>query len=118
MLGALAVTELWYLGRAPTTIPLGPGSLLAIAYLGFGATAAAWYLWYKGLEYVSAGTVAVFFFIQPVVGTALAAALLDEQVGAAFITGSLLIGVGVWIVSRDRAADPDRKRQQPAGEEL
>ncbi|WP_324662650.1 DMT family transporter [Haloarcula sediminis] len=111
MLGVLAVAELWYLGRDLASIPLSPPSLLAIAYLGFASTAAAWYLWYKGLEFVPAGTVAVFYFLQPVVGTALGALLLGEQVGAEFVAGSLLIGVSVWIVSRDRATDAARNPQ-------
>jgi len=118
MLAVLAVAELWYLGRPITTIPLSWPSLLAIAYLGFASTAAAWYLWYKGLEYVSAGTVAVFYFLQPVVGTALAAAFLGEAVGPEFVVGSLLIGVSVWLVSRERAPDTDSNHQQPAGEKL
>ena len=112
MLGVLAVAELWYLGRGLTAISLGTESVLAIAYLGLGATAAAWYLWYKGLEYVPAGTVAVFFFVQPVVGTALGAALLGEQVGVWFLTGSLTIGVGVWVVGRERADETGQDRQQ------
>lgn len=112
MLGVLAAAELWYLGRSVTTIPLGWPSLLAIAYLGFASTAAAWYLWYKGLEYVSAGTVAVFYFLQPVVGTALAAVFLGEHVGAEFVLGSLLIGVSVWAVSRDRANQSQAKNKE------
>ncbi|WP_276250385.1 DMT family transporter [Haloarcula rara] len=116
MLGALAVVELWYLGRGIATIPLGWPSLLSVAFLGFGSTAAAWYLWYKGLEYVPAGTVAVFYFLQPVVGTGLAAALLDEQVGAWFVAGSLTIGAGVWVVSRERADEPARKRHGDGSE--
>ncbi|WP_277541620.1 DMT family transporter [Haloarcula laminariae] len=112
MLGVLAAAELWYLGGPLGALSLGPESLLAIGYLGLASTAAAWYLWYKGLEYVPAGTVAVFFFLQPVVGTALATALLGEQVGPEFVVGSLMIGTSVWVVSRERAADtaPD---QQP-----
>lgn len=117
MLGVLAVTELWYLGRPLSTIPLGWPSVLAIAYLGLLATAAAWYLWYKGLEFVPAGTVAVFFFLQPVVGTALAAVVLGEDIGPAFVVGSLLVGVGVWVVSLDRAG-PTSREQAGKGEEL
>jgi drug/metabolite transporter (DMT)-like permease len=37
---------------------------------------------------------------------ALGATLLGEQVGAAFVVGSLLIGVSVWVVSRERADRP------------
>ena len=85
--------------------------MLAIAYLGLASTAAAWYLWYKGLEYVPAGTVAVFYFVQPVVGVGLAAAYLDERVGPLFVAGSLTIGVGVWVVSRASAPDTGRDRK-------
>jgi len=105
MLGVLSVAELWYLGASVTAVPLGWPSLLTVAYLGVASTAAAWYLWYKGLEYVPAGTVAVFYFVQPVVGTSLAAVVLGESVGPAFGLGSLLIGVGVWLVGRDRTGE-------------
>jgi drug/metabolite transporter (DMT)-like permease len=118
LLGVLAVAELWYLGRPLTAVPLGWESLLAIGYLGIGSTAAAWYLWYKGLEYVPAGTVAVFFFLQPVVGTALATAFLGEQVGPEFVAGSLMIGVSVWVGSRERAVETDESQPAAQGEEL
>jgi len=113
MLGVLSVAELRYLDRGIETIPLGLPSLLAVAYLGLASTAAAWFLWYKGLEYVPAGTVAVFYFLQPVVGTALGAALLGEQIGAWFAAGSLTIGVGVWVVSRERADEQTGKSHNP-----
>jgi len=116
MLGLLAVAELWYLGRTVATLPVTPASVLSVAYLGLGSTAAAWYLWYKGLEYVPAGTVAVFYFLQPVVGTALAAALLGERVGAWFVAGSLTIGAGVWVVSRERDAEENRNRHADGSE--
>jgi drug/metabolite transporter (DMT)-like permease len=105
MLGALAVVELLVLGRGLDSVVPGPGSLFAVAYLGLGATAAAWYLWYKGLEFVPAGTVAVFYFLQPVVGTALGAALLAERVGVGFVAGSALVGLGVWLVGRAPATE-------------
>ncbi|MFB6139636.1 MAG: DMT family transporter [Halosimplex sp.] len=112
MLAVLSVVELAVLGYGLADLPLDPAALvaagptvLAVGYLGVGATAAAWYLWYVGLEYVPAGTVAVFFFAQPVVGAALGAALLDERLGLGFVAGGALMAAGVWVVSRDRAAD-------------
>ncbi len=72
-----------------------------------GATAAAWYLWYKGLEYVPAGTVAVFFFAQPAVGAALGAALLGESLGTGFLGGGALMAVGIYAVSSERAGSTD-----------
>jgi drug/metabolite transporter (DMT)-like permease len=105
MLAVPAAVELWLVRPSPAAAT-SPGALLAVAYLGVGSTAAAWYLWYKGLEFVPAGTVAVFFFAQPVVGTALGATLLDESVGAGFVAGGALMALGVWVVSRERAGDP------------
>lgn len=49
--------------------------------------------WYKGLEYVDAGTVAVFFLAKPVVGALLAAAFLGEALGPAFLSdGAVMAG--------------------------
>ncbi|MFO8114953.1 MAG: DMT family transporter [Halorubrum sp.] len=107
MLGALAVGELWYLGRSPAELPLTVESVSAVLYLGLAATAAAWYLWYKGLEYVPAGTVAAFFFAQPAVGAALGAGLLGEALGPGFLVGGALMAAGIWIVSVERADAPD-----------
>ena len=101
ILGVLAAGELWYLGLSPTDIPVTAGSVAAVLYLGLASTAAAWYLWYKGLEDVPAGTVAVFFFAQPVVGAALGAALLGESLGAGFLGGGALMAVGIHTVSRE-----------------
>ncbi|MFB6221021.1 MAG: DMT family transporter [Halolamina sp.] len=73
--------------------------VLAVLYLGVFSTAAAWYLWYKGLETVDAGTVSVFFFAQPVVGSALGAVVLDERLGPLFFLGGAVMAVGVYVVS-------------------
>lgn len=98
MLAVPAAVELW-LRSPPLADATSAGALLAVAYLGVGSTAAAWYLWYKGLEFVTAGTVAVFFFAQPVVGAALGALVLSESVGWGFATGGALMAVGIWVVS-------------------
>lgn len=114
MLGALAVGELWYLGLSPGDVPFTASSTFAVLYLGLASTAAAWYLWYKGLEFVSAGTVAVFFFAQPVVGAALGGVLLAEPLGTGFVVGGAVMALGIWIVSRERAESADGS--SPEGE--
>jgi len=81
------------------TIPLTPDVVGAVLYLGVLSTAAAWYLWYRGVEHAPAGTVAVFFFAQPVVGSALGALLLGESLGPAFVTGGAVMALGVYLVS-------------------
>ena len=107
MLGVLAAAELWALGISPADGPVTVESIGTVVYLGAASTAAAWYLWYKGLEYVSAGTVAVFFFAQPAVGAALGAALLGEHLGGGFLVGGTLMAVGIWVVSRERTSPAD-----------
>lgn len=113
---AVCVPVEWYLtGGALVGGAAGGGSLssatltlpvvAAILYLGIPGTAVAWYCWYKGLEYLDAGTVAVFFFAQPVVGAALGAAFLGESLGAGFVLGGLIMGAGIYVVSTDRAGD-------------
>lgn len=82
-----------------TALPLTAPIAVAVGYLGLFSTAAAWYLWYKGLEYADAGTVSVFFFAQPIVGAALGYAALGEDLGALFGIGSAIMAAGVYIVS-------------------
>ena len=102
MLAPLAAAEL-YLVRPPLAELLAPRALLVVLYLGLAATAAAWVLWYRGLETLPAGTVAVFFFAQPVVGAALGGALLGEAIGPWFAVGGAVMAGGVWLVSTARA---------------
>ncbi len=98
MLGVLAAVELVLL-EPGTVIPVTPGVVGAVLYLGVLSTAAAWFLWYRGVVNVPAGTVAVFFFAQPIVGGALGALLLGESLGPAFVSGGAIMGVGVYLVS-------------------
>ncbi|NHN43033.1 EamA family transporter [Halorubellus sp. JP-L1] len=108
----LAVTD-----TALSTIPVTPETVAAVLYLGVAATAVAWYAWYKGVEYVDTGTVAVYFFAQPVVGAALGALFLDESLGVGFVVGGVVMAVGIYVVSTARSqtdADADPKTASAA----
>lgn len=98
MLAVLAAVELVVLEPA-TTIRVTPGVAAAVLYLGVLSTAAAWYLWYRGVERIPAGTVAVFFFAQPLVGSLLGALLLGETLGTTFVMGGSIMALGVYLVS-------------------
>lgn len=98
LFGLFALAE-YLLRPAAFDVTVTPTLVAAVAYLGVCGTAAAWYLWYKGMEYVDAGTVAVFFFAQPVVGVALGAVLLGEPVGTAIFTGGGVMLVGIYLAS-------------------
>ncbi|NIB99155.1 DMT family transporter [Halobacterium sp. R2-5] len=99
VLAVLAAIELAVTGAS---VPLTPGVVGAVAYLGIASTAAAWFLWYRGIERTTATVVAACFFAQPVVGGALGALLLGESLGPGFAVGGALMGVGVGLVSTAR----------------
>jgi drug/metabolite transporter (DMT)-like permease len=84
----------WELYQHPlTTFSLS--SLGSILYLGIGATALAWFLWYKGVERLPASVSAIFFFAQPLVGGLLSALFLHESLGLSFWLGGFVLAIGI-----------------------
>ena len=92
---------------------LTPAVLAGIAYVGFGSTAVAFYLWNKSFELLDAATASLFFFAQPVAGTLLSAVFLHEVLGLSFFAGAALIGLGVLLAMRagDRGAVEKRRAE-------
>jgi len=80
--------------------PLDPAVALPalgwIALLAFLATAVATYAWNRALREVSAGTMAVFIFLQPLWGLLLGR-LLGEPVGLLALIGAALIVAGTTV---------------------
>ncbi len=99
MLAALVPIELATTDVSVRAIEVTPALVVAVLYLGLFGTAAAWYLWYKGLEYVDASVVAAFFFVQPIVGALFGATLLGESLGSRFVLGGAVMATGVYLVS-------------------
>ncbi len=85
--------------RDPTLGQITFGIVLGVLYLGVVSTAGAMYLWNKSLALLEAGEVSLLFFAQPVVGAALGALLLGEQLGPGFWLGGVLIAAGLLIAS-------------------
>ncbi|ELY87658.1 hypothetical protein C483_17203 [Natrialba hulunbeirensis JCM 10989] len=104
MLAVLVPVELARTDASLSSIPVTPELVVAVLYLGLLGTAAAWYLWYKGLEYVGASVISAFFFVQPVVGAIFGAAVLGESLGSRFVLGGAVMAVGVYLVSTESAA--------------
>jgi drug/metabolite transporter (DMT)-like permease len=100
LFGALVPVELYLRPDALASVSMTLPVVGAVLYLGLLSTAAAWYCWYKGMEYADASTVAVYFFAQPVVGIALGAALLGESAGPSVVGGGALLVLGVFLVNR------------------
>jgi drug/metabolite transporter (DMT)-like permease len=76
---------------------LGWQAWLAILYLGLGATALAWWAWYRGVEKLPAATASVAFLLQPVVGVALSIPVFGVSPSAGFWAGSGLVAAGVLL---------------------
>jgi drug/metabolite transporter (DMT)-like permease len=78
---------------------LQPDIIACVVYMGAISTAIAFLLWNKGLLLMEAGASGLFFFFQPVVGTFLGWLILDEQITWNFWIGSMLIFIGVFLVT-------------------
>jgi drug/metabolite transporter (DMT)-like permease len=103
----LSLVEVGDWRAAPYT---DPTTLGAIAYLGAGASAAAWYLWNRGVAGLPAAVAGAFFFVQPVVGGLLARAFLGERLDWRFASGGVLILAGVLLALR---STPARRHPSP-----
>jgi len=77
------------------TVPITPGLVVGVLYLGIVSTAVAMYLWNKSLALLETSVVSLLFFAQPVVGTGLGAFVLGERLTAGFWLGAALIGAGL-----------------------
>ena len=78
-----------------------PGYVWLISmYIAVGATAAPYLLNAWALQKVNPSTVAVFVYLQPLIGFALAVAYLGESIGPVFVLAAGMIFAGVFLVTR------------------
>jgi drug/metabolite transporter (DMT)-like permease len=70
-----------------------------VLLLAFLATAVATFAWNRALREVTAGTMAIFVFVQPLVGVGIGVIGLGEPVGAPALLGAALIAVGVALAT-------------------
>lgn len=73
-------------------------TVLAVLYLGIGATSIGWSLWYRGYASTPATIAAAAFFTQPLVGATLGVGFLGETLDLAFLAGAGLIVAGVLVI--------------------
>ena len=80
-----------------------PAVVGGVLFLGVVSTALAMYLWNNAFALLDAGIAALTFFAQPVVGVLLGSLFLGEKITPLFVTGGVLIGIGILLVSRENA---------------
>ena len=100
-------------------VPVGLGSLFwsgrqaevsgsvwgIVLYISLFATAVPYLLNAWALARVPPSTVAVFIYLQPLIGFILAVLFLGETIGSGFIVAAALIFVGLYFASRGKVKD-------------
>lgn len=77
-----------------------PAIWLLILYIALGATASPYLLNAWALARVSPSVVAVYIYLQPLIGFVLAVIFLGERIDLKFILATLLIFGGVYLVTK------------------
>lgn len=108
--GALRTTSAMMLMGALIFLPVGIPSAIqfpfgrltlmhwaGIMYLAVGTSILGYLLWYHALSRIAASKVAVFANVQPVFATILALIFLDYTITPAFVTGSIITIVAIYI---------------------
>jgi len=81
---------------------VSPGIWLIAVYIAIGATAAPYLLNAWALARVNPSIVAVYIYLQPLIGFMMAVVFLGEPIGALFAAAAALIFVGVFLVTYRR----------------
>jgi drug/metabolite transporter (DMT)-like permease len=84
----LPIALLW--GGTPD-LDVSPGGWAAVSALGLGCSAATNALWNWSLKYVPVSRAGMYANVEPLVGVALAAAVLHEPLGPGVLLGGVLI---------------------------
>ena len=87
-----------------------PSTLLAVLYLGVGATSIGWSCWYRGYAAAPPRLSAGVLFLQPLVAAALGVGLLNEALDSGLALGALFLLGGVALISFERVSGAKRRR--------
>lgn len=72
---------------------------ISIVFLGIFCSALAYIFYNDGLQALPATQVGTFLYLEPLVATLIAAAVLEEEIVLAALFGGALILLGVWLVN-------------------
>jgi len=116
--GAMRSIAWIFLFAAVVCVPLGINSIsnidisavsyviwAAVLYIAIAGTAMPYFLNAWALARVDPSTVAVFVYLQPVIGFLMAVTFLGESVGTNFILAAGLVFAGVFLVIRPSPSD-------------
>lgn len=95
----------------PWTLPF----VSAMAYCALVGTALAWWIWLRLVGSGEASRASVHVFLVPVVATVLGIVVLDEAVRTPTLLGSLLVVMGILLVTRSGAGTAETARDRARG---
>jgi len=97
---------LWSLSRIdPTTVTTN--IWLLVLYVSVIATAGPYLLNAYALSKVNPSIVAVYIYLQPIIGFILAVIFLNEILDLKFAVAAVLVFAGVWLTTRRRKMQTD-----------
>ncbi len=94
------VFSIWEINTQSIGI-ITPGIVGGLLFLGIISTAMAMFLWNYAFAELPAAIASLTFFAQPVVGTLLGWFFLAEKITPLFLSGGVLIGIGILIATRE-----------------
>jgi drug/metabolite transporter (DMT)-like permease len=86
------------------TVDIGPHIWLLVLYIAVVVTAGPYLLNAFALSKVNPSTVAVYIYLQPIIGFVLAAVFLAEPIDLRFVIAAALVFVGVYLTTRQWGA--------------
>jgi drug/metabolite transporter (DMT)-like permease len=99
-LGALGVLPFGAGNLAAHAPTLTVGAWVALAYIALFPTVGTYFLNGYALRRAPASLVAIYIYVQPLIGALLAALLLGERPTGSTGLGGLCIGIGIFLVNR------------------
>jgi drug/metabolite transporter (DMT)-like permease len=102
-LGWLMLLPLFILSTGWRELPaLSVEGWLALLFLGLLSSGVAYIFWYDALDAASAGQVASFLYLEPLITLVIAMLILNEIPTMTTLVGGGLILAGVWLVNQYR----------------
>ncbi len=89
-------------------LPTQPDTILAVAWLGVLGSFVAYVCFFFLIEHLGATVAAMVTFMFPVVGVALGVLLLGERMDVRLILGTVLVLMGIMVVTLRHNAAPSR----------
>lgn len=98
MLIGSAVLSVYAISFETWDVDYNPKLIAAFSYTVLIPGLAATWIWFKLVNRIGALRAATFHFLNPFLGVAIAAVILDEPFGAADLLGIVIITAGIWAV--------------------